>query len=171
MYPTHLLNCNLFVCSESDMNIFIRGNIRMKYVHHYHDEMYQPLYKTENPYLHFFHFKIHNCPLTRLVKLPFVLVCISNIVFESEICFTKNVSSFNVRLKHTHISTPISTQTNTLQRLHEVYLLWCIIKICQYHNCHTMCSHGVFWAYKPLTSTLFPWFGLDTLGRNNENKK
>ena len=123
MYPMHLLNCNLFVCSESNMNIFKRGNIRMKYVHNYHDEMYQPLYKIENPYLHFFHFKIHNCPLRRLVKLPFVFVCISYIVFESEKCFRKNVSSLNVRLTHTHtcISTPISAQTNTLQRLHEVY--------------------------------------------------
>ena len=97
MYTMHLLNCNLFICNESDTNIFIRGNIRTKYVHNYHDEMYQPLYKTENPYLQFFHFKIQNCPLTRLVKLPFVLVCISHINFESEKCFMKNVSSLEVR--------------------------------------------------------------------------
>ena len=75
------------------------------------------------------------------------------------------------QVKHTHISTPIFTQTSTLQRLHEVYLLWHLIKNCQYHNCQTMRYHGGSWDYDPLTSTLFPVFGLATLGRNNENKK
>lgn len=68
-----------------------------------------------------FSFYNSQLPFDEAGHIAFVFVCIAYIVFESEKCFRKNISSLNVRLKHTHISTPISAQTNTLQRLHEVY--------------------------------------------------